>query len=166
VGTLVLPQVLAPTRGASVEQEAHWSALRRVEMWRAGATMLRASGWRGVGIGQFRRLSGGIRMSGAAPFFPPHVHNIFLQTALDLGLFGLVFYLGLTVVILRTAFRTAQTWDGPRAFLAAGSGLSLVAVHVFGMTDAIALGAKVGIFQWAAAGLIVAAAGAGGRPQN
>jgi hypothetical protein len=34
--------------------------------------------------------------------------------------------------------------------------LSLVAVHCFGLTDAIALGAKVGVVQWYAAGLILA----------
>ena len=38
-----------------------------------------------------------------------------------------------------------------------GSGLALVAVTLFGLADAVPLGAKIGILQWAAAGLILAA---------
>ena len=86
-----------------------------------------------------------------------HVHNIFLQTALDLGLFGLMAYVGLLVMLL---VRADQASRGPSAFAgrtAAGAGLSLVVVHVFGLGDAISLGAKVGVFQWLAAGLVLAA---------
>ena len=42
--------------------------------------------------------------------------------------------------------------------MAGGAGLSLIAVHLFGLADAIALAAKVGAFQWLSGGLILGVA--------
>jgi hypothetical protein len=44
---------------------------------------------------------------------------------------------------------------GPSALarhVAAGAGLSIVGIHFFGLADAVALGAKVGLFQWISPG--------------
>ena len=130
------------------------SASSRIEIWSQGIEQLKSSPWLGIGLNEFRRV-----------YEPPvpwdgdiaHVHNIFLQIALDLGLFGLMAYVGLVVMLL---LRADQASRGPSALAgrtAAGAGLSLVAVHVFGLGDAISLGAKVGVFQWLAAGLVLAA---------
>ena len=68
-----------------------------------------------------------------------------------------------SLVMLRSFLRLGVDGGGVvnrRAFLgrlmAAGAALSLVAVHLFGLTDAIALGAKVGLFQWLCAGILIA----------
>jgi hypothetical protein len=35
--------------------------------------------------------------------------------------------------------------------------LALVSVHAYGLLDAVALGTKLGVFQWLSSGLILAA---------
>jgi putative inorganic carbon (HCO3(-)) transporter len=132
----------------------------RADIWAAGWEGLRSSPWLGIGFDYFRH-------SGLAlqPYPPnllvgaPHAHNIFLQTALDIGLFGLACYLAIIGIVLRRASALLSS-GGDDVWVRAvglGAALSLVSVHVFGLLDAIPLGAKVGLFQWLACGLILAA---------
>ena len=85
-----------------------------------------------------------------------HAHNIFLQTALDLGLPGMLAYVAIWAV---TAVLLVQTWrrtpDRLARALVAGIGAGLVACLVFGITDAIALGAKPSVFFWATLAAVV-----------
>ncbi len=144
----------------SVVESTVRSGGHRTELWRAALAQLQDSPWLGIGIDQFRQLElpKPTRFVMDAPFWQsPHPHNTFLQVAVDLGPFGVVAYAALIGVLLRDAARAAR---GPRslpACVAVGMGLSIVAVHWFGVADAIALGAKVGLFQWFAAGLVIAA---------
>jgi putative inorganic carbon (HCO3(-)) transporter len=132
----------------------------RVDIWRQGLDALRHSPSFGIGFDYFRH-------SGYSPVlvFPdqivgrPHAHNIFLQTALDVGVIGLLAYLGILGYVVRRAFQTVKTRHGDPwvRHIAAGAALSLLSVHVYGLLDAVPLGAKVGIFQWVSCGLILAA---------
>lgn len=132
----------------------------RVEIWKQGLQALRPSPWFGIGLDYFRH-------SGYSPILVwpdqivgrPHAHNFFLQTALDVGLIGLAAYLAVLGYVVRRALETmrSKTGDAWLRHLAAGALLSLVSVHVYGVLDAVPLGAKVGIFQWVACGLILAA---------
>jgi putative inorganic carbon (HCO3(-)) transporter len=132
----------------------------RVDIWKRGLDALRPSPWFGIGFDYFRH-------SGYAPIlvFPdqivgrPHAHNIFLQTALDVGVFGLVAYLGILAFVVRRAIQVVRSTHGDSwvRHIAAGAVLSLLSVHAYGMLDAVPLGAKVGIFQWLSCGLILAA---------
>lgn len=130
------------------------SVLARVEIWQGGIRLLQKAPWLGVGINQFHEFPNAAIDGGTTHV--AHAHNILLQVALDVGvpgLFGYVLFIGALVI---TADRTART-PGVAGRIAAGAGLSLVAVHMFGIGDAIALGAKVGVFEWLSAGLILAA---------
>jgi putative inorganic carbon (HCO3(-)) transporter len=78
-----------------------------------------------------------------------HAHNHMLQAALDLGIPGVVAYASiwlsaaaLLVVVCRRADERIH-----RA-MASGLGAGFIAHFVFGMTDAIALGSKVGVLFW------------------
>jgi O-antigen ligase len=85
-----------------------------------------------------------------------HVHNNVLQTTLDLGLVGVAAYLWLWALLLNTLRRVhLQAGTGMVAATARGLGAGFLAYFVFGLTDAIPLGAKVGIFFWFAAALTV-----------
>lgn len=135
------------------------SAQTRVDIWERGLAALRTSPWTGIGFDYFRH-------SGYAPVpvWPdlvvghPHAHNIFLQTALDVGLIGLAAYVALTGFVLQRACDLARG-GGDRWVRSVGiaAGFSLLSVHIFGLLDAVALGTKVGIFQWLACGLVLAA---------
>lgn len=86
-----------------------------------------------------------------------HAHNIFLQVALDTGLPGLAFYISILLLALRSAWRTARGAAELR-LMAIGLASSVVAVHLFGVLDAIAPGQKTGLLFWMQLGLIAAAA--------
>lgn len=110
----------------------------------------------GIGLGAFRQA--------AFRLYPlplpveqdiAHAHNIFLQTALDLGLPGLVAYGAVFFVAVAVAWRVARRDPGFRS-VSLGLLAGLVALHVFGLADALALGAKPGLVFWFALGLLAA----------
>jgi putative inorganic carbon (HCO3(-)) transporter len=148
---------LGAAGGRTLIEALHPPLQFRLEMWSHAARVLDASPWFGTGINQFRQFSLWTPEPHSSPFHPVHAHNTFLQVALDLGLPGLAAYLAVLVALLTLARRAAAGPDRVVARLAVGAALSLVAVHAFGLADAIALGAKVGAFQWASGGLIIAA---------
>jgi len=135
------------------DRDLRGSALARTRILREGLTQVRRSPWLGIGINQFHEVPGDAGVAGDTHV--AHAHNTFVQVALDIGVPGLCGYLALLVWLLWAADRAARV-NGPPGWIAGGAGLSLVGVHVFGMADAIALGAKVGLFQWICAGLILA----------
>jgi putative inorganic carbon (HCO3(-)) transporter len=132
----------------------------RTEIWGEALQALRVSPWFGIGLDYFRH-------SGYSPVFVfpdkivgnPHAHNIFLQTALDVGLIGLASYVAIVAFVLRRAWEivTARTGDEWVRYIGFGAALSIASVHLYGLLDAVALGAKVGLFQWLACGLVLAA---------
>lgn len=135
------------------------SAQERLDIWRHAVAQLKARPIIGIGINQFhlayapRIVYGSENVAHAHA----HAHNELLQVALDVGLLGLVGYLGLHLGLLIRAAQAARARATAAGAIAAGAGMSLVALHLFGVGDAIALGAKVGLFLWVAAGLILAA---------
>lgn len=112
----------------------------------------------GVGFGAFRRV---------VPVLYPlydqpvdvdvaHAHNQLLQVALDVGVPGLVCYLALLFVCAHLAWTACAEGHGNLRTLSLGLGGNLVALQIFGLTDAVALGAKLGLFFWLSIGLLVA----------
>jgi uncharacterized protein YjeT (DUF2065 family) len=83
-----------------------------------------------------------------------HAHNIFLQTALDLGLPGLIAYLALLGLALVVCWRWARWGDRLYRATALGLAAGLVGFHAYGLTDAVALGSKPGVVFWMALGLV------------
>ena len=115
----------------------------------------------GMGMNVFRQA---VYVLYPTPLLDPamnlgHAHNIFLQTALDLGLVGLVGYVALWISAL------TMVWQcGKRAGLASrspflrlgtvGLAASLTGYLVYGLLDAVALGARPGFLWWALLGLV------------
>ncbi|HEX3071889.1 MAG TPA: O-antigen ligase family protein [Thermoanaerobaculia bacterium] len=131
----------------------------RVELWSRAIYMIEDFPFTGVGMNDFRRV---MPVMYPALFTPPetdiaHAHNQLLNTGAELGIPGLVAYiailLGAAAMLVRT-FRT--TSDARLRWIAAGLGAGFLAFFGFGMADAIALGAKLGIVFWAALALVVA----------
>jgi putative inorganic carbon (HCO3(-)) transporter len=84
-----------------------------------------------------------------------HAHNIFLQMALDFGLPGLIAYLAILLLSFRLLWRVACLDAHWRPF-ALGLIACLVAFHVFGLADAVAMGAKPSLLFWLLLALIAA----------
>jgi putative inorganic carbon (HCO3(-)) transporter len=123
----------------------------RLEVWQRGMMMVRDFPYTGIGIGTYDTVAHLLY-----PFFiaapdevVPHAHNQFLQVAVDLGIPGLIAYLGLLVAFGVCAVRAYRAHPetcvrGLIVGLAAG----MFAHHIFGMTDAFILGTKPGIVMW------------------
>ncbi|MDQ3068416.1 MAG: O-antigen ligase family protein [Acidobacteriota bacterium] len=150
VATIAVSQLRSADFGDGVRSVTA-SLETREAIWKAGARRLWESPWLGAGINQFHELTPG---DGAPPI--SHAHNMLLQVALDVGVAGAIGYGVLISTLLARASRLAHRADLVGR-IGAGAGLSLAGVHLFGLADAIALGAKVGAFQWLCSGLILAA---------
>ncbi len=128
----------------------------RQEIWERALLGIHDFPLTGVGLNMFRHV---------APVLYPylqlplgidiaHAHNHLLQVALDLGLVGLVAYVALWVAagwMLWVDWRQATgVWI---RMLTAGIAAALIGSFVFGLTDAVALGARAGFLFWLLLGL-------------
>lgn len=130
----------------------------RVGIWRAAAMAVQDFAFTGCGLATFREV---VHILYPVPSVSPgydiaHAHNIFLQTALDLGFPGLIAYLALLMVALAACWRAAREGEGLRRWVALGLAGGLVGLHAYGMTDALALGSKPAVAFWFALGLVAA----------
>jgi putative inorganic carbon (HCO3(-)) transporter len=123
----------------------------RVEIWSRAIYGLQDFPITGMGLGTFRYI-----MPVLYPLFSVgpdvdlgHAHNEWLQAGVDLGLIGLIGFValqGLALVLAYQAFH--QPLPAMIKWLMAGVLAGLVAHSIFGLTDAVALGAKPGVFFW------------------
>ena len=131
----------------------------RIEIWTASVVLIGNHLYTGVGPGQFPLAMDRPFPELGASVAPhiPHAHNLVLQALLDLGLPGTVFLgfviatavRGLIATMRRAADRSLQ-------LLAVGLAASLLAFFVYGLTDAIAPGARGGLPFWLVLGLALA----------
>ena len=132
----------------------------RMEIWQRALLAVADFPLTGIGLGTFRRLA-----IAYAPFFDVdpvladvgHAHNIFLQTALDMGIPGLVAYVAVLLLVAGMGWSLYKRTTSPTGrLLSAGLLTSLLAFHIFSLTDAVAPGAKPVFTLWMFVGMIVA----------
>lgn len=129
----------------------------RQEVWRWALTAVADFPFTGTGLGAFRLVVRRLYPLNIDPGYDiAHAHNIFVQTALDLGVPGLIAFLAVLGTTAVLGWQVARKDTQLRPF-AVGLLASLAALHLFGMTDAVALGAKPGLLLWIAFGLLTAA---------
>ena len=161
---LGVPERLILNGGSSLVTAADQAAFNpslvdRTEIWSRAIYGLQDFPFTGMGLGTFRYI-----MPVLYPLFSVspdvdlgHAHNEWLQAGVDLGLAGLVAFValqGLALVLTYRAFR--MDWPVMMRWLMAGVLAGLVAHSLYGLTDAVALGAKPGIFVWVLMGLSAA----------
>jgi putative inorganic carbon (HCO3(-)) transporter len=128
----------------------------RQALWPWAITAIGDFPFTGVGLGAFRQVV--FRFYPIAMTPDPaigHAHNIFLQTALDVGLPGLAVYGAILLLAAVAGWRVARRDAGFRA-VSLGLLAGLVGLHVFGLADALVLGSKMGLAFWFALGLLTA----------
>lgn len=131
----------------------------RLAVWPWALETIRAFAFTGTGLGAFRAAGPRLFPINVPPETDfAHAHSQLLQTALDVGLPGLVAYVALLLVAATVGWRVAVTHRTLRPF-ALGLLAGLAGLHVYGLTDALALGAKPGVLLWGALGLLAAVAG-------
>jgi putative inorganic carbon (HCO3(-)) transporter len=128
----------------------------RKELWPWAMTAIGDFPFSGVGLGAFKLVVFRLYpIAIAADHDIGHAHNVFLQTALDLGVPGLVVYLAILLIAAAMGLRIARRDVGFRS-ISLGLLAGLAAMHIFGLADAIALGAKPGVAFWFTLGLLAA----------
>jgi putative inorganic carbon (HCO3(-)) transporter len=126
----------------------------RREVWLWGITAVEDFPLTGTGLGTFRRVvAERYPIAVPADFDIAHAHNIVLQVALDTGLPGLVAYMSLLAVTGVIGWRVAGRETGLRPFIL-GLLAALIALHAYGLGDAMAPGSKPGVVFWLIMGLI------------
>jgi O-antigen ligase len=153
-------------KGSGLEGAFSLSTLAiRMEIWDRALQAVRDFPLTGMGMNTFRVL-----VHELYPFFTiptdtdiGHAHNEFLQTALDLGIPGLIALLSIYLVAFWMLFNLWKSADqeskdklppAARRALILGCGGGLFAHALFGLIDAVALGAKPGIVFWILLGVI------------
>lgn len=139
-----------------------FSLSSRLEIWSRAIYALNDFSLTGMGMGTFREIAPILY-----PFFMispsldvGHAHNFLLQTGLDVGIAGLLGMLAIWIagiLFLITAARNQKLETAGVGILlrdvAIGLAASLVAHFIYGLTDAVALGARPGFLVWMALGL-------------
>jgi putative inorganic carbon (HCO3(-)) transporter len=157
-GTFIVlrPDVLAGFLGVSGGVSGEISFAGRPEIWSRAIYAIQDFSFTGTGLGAFRRV-----VNLLYPLFTvgpetdiAHAHNMFLQVAVDVGLPGLIAYLALLELAGVVAWGTARRNSGIVRNLGLGCFAGLIALQVYGLTDAMALGSKPGLVFWMALGLI------------
>ncbi|MBX3010673.1 MAG: O-antigen ligase family protein [Caldilineaceae bacterium] len=157
VGTVALWQsgLWDGLANANLIHSAQASLTRRLGIWQLSLQLLGANGITGIGLGVYEQvfalrfptlpLVGG-RLA------PPHAHNLFVQLALDLGIPGLVAYLGLLATLIRSLYHTLQAahWTRhPQSYpLALGVSGAFMAMLVVGTFDNALWGTKLTFIPW------------------
>lgn len=128
----------------------------RKELWPWAVTAISDFPFTGVGLGTFRQVAFRLYPLPLSPGFDiGHAHNVFLQTALDVGLPGLAVYIAILLVAAAVGWQVARSGASYRA-VSLGILAGLVAHHVYGLADALALGSKPGLVFWLLLGLLTA----------
>lgn len=125
------------------------SMSQRTEIWSHAVWAIQDVPLTGLGMNVFRSAAYTLYPTflSQANYEMGHAHNELLQAALDLGLPGLVGFLGLYIGALGMVFRTMRSGVAWR-LLALGILGGLLAHFIFGLIDAVALGAKPGFLFW------------------
>jgi putative inorganic carbon (hco3(-)) transporter len=138
----------------------------RLEIWSRAIYGIQDFPITGMGMNAFRKV-----VQVLYPFFRigpdidiGHAHNEFLQAALDLGIPGLIAFLALYIGafwMLADVWRATchpsqniERWSLVIRSLTLGLGGGLLAHLLYGLTDAVAMGAKPGVLFWMLLGLI------------
>jgi putative inorganic carbon (HCO3(-)) transporter len=127
----------------------------RLEIWSRALYAIQDFPFTGCGLGTFRRV---VWILYPLFAFSPgqdiaHAHNVFLQMAVDIGLPGLVAYLALLGLAGAVGWQVARQ-GGEKRWLALGLCSGLLGYHLYGLTDALALGSRPHFLFWWMLGLL------------
>jgi putative inorganic carbon (HCO3(-)) transporter len=131
---------------------------QRVEIWTRGWYMVQDFMFTGIGTGSFQQVTELLYPLIITPAGIPHAHNLFLQVAVDLGIPGLIAWLGILVNVIIACIMLIRSREP--LLRAAGAGLlaSNVALSVHGLTDAVTWGmVRTAPLVWALWGVAIGA---------
>jgi O-antigen ligase len=136
--TLVVAPQTVRDRLRSIIDPEDVTARERLYMWGSGLQMMRDYPWTGVGLNGVKGVYPAYRDPRAIGARWGHLHNNFIQVAVERGFLGLTCWLWIWVVFYRDAWRTYRSLgdDGGHAKGMVVGGLAAVsAFHVEGLFE-------------------------------
>lgn len=134
------------------------SASRRVDMWISALAAVHDYPLTGIGMNTFRQPS--MRVSYPVPGYErrvlPHVHNEVIQVAVDLGIPGLLVFIGWNLAAVRMVWQTWRRGDAKARAVVLAAAAGVAAHAVFGLGDAITLWDRFAFLHWWLLGIIAA----------
>ena len=137
----------------SVDNPVGIAVALRLDIWSRALAMIRDMPYTGIGLNTFPVIQ--------TSFYPgfllgpaPHAHNLFIQTALDLGLPGLAAFLYLLVAwtfLVWSKYRSTENRE--YRILLLGLIAGVLSYVVAGSIDAMMLGAKPSVAFWILLGM-------------
>jgi putative inorganic carbon (hco3(-)) transporter len=131
------------------------SFLARIDIWRSAVDIIRDYPLTGVGLSMFR--DGRVRQAYPVPQWQdtplPHAHNVLLQIGADLGLPGLLVYIGFYGVTGRMLWRAWQQGDAWHRAWSIGVAGGLLAHLAYGAFDTVTLWDRLAFIFWLLLGL-------------
>ena len=140
----------------SVDHPLGLRLLLHLEMWQRALHMIRDMPYTGIGLSTFPLI-----LNNFYPGFligpEPQAHNLYLQTAVDLGLPGLLAFVWLLITFYYGLVRSYRACSGRdlRALLV-GLAAGVLAYLVSGLLDLLIWGGKPTVALWAMLGLAAA----------
>lgn len=130
----------------------------RLEIWSRAAYLVRDFSFTGIGMGAFTPVTERLYPLIVTKEVIPHAHNLFLQVGVDLGVPGLLAWLGLLGCVLLASWRAVRSPDATVRAIGAGLLASQVAMIVHGLLDAVTWGmVRTAPLVWALWGVAAAA---------
>jgi putative inorganic carbon (hco3(-)) transporter len=113
----------------------------RFEIWGSALAIVRDYPLTGVGMAMFR--DGRVRAAYPVPMMGdgilPHAHNDLLQVASDMGIPGLIVFLGMYAAVGYMLFKAWRLGDAQARAVSVAAAAGLLAHAIYGMGDAITL---------------------------
>lgn len=130
----------------------------RQEVWQWALTAIRDFPLTGLGLGSFETAVHRLYpINIPVDYVGLHAHNLYLQLALDFGVIGLMAYLALLVAATLAVWRLPATTPAGVRWVALGAWTNVLALQLYGLSDAIELGSLPSILFWLSLGLLSAA---------
>lgn len=157
--TLNLSTPTAPSASSQTSQGRNEASLQqRLGIWRSGLEIARDHPLTGVGLSMFR--DGRVRQQYPVEDFEnrilPHAHNEILQVASDMGIPGLLVYLGIHAVAVWMLVHIWRRGDSAARLTGMAAACGLLAHVVFGLADAITLWDRFAFLFWTLLGVLAA----------
>lgn len=135
------------------------SVLYRLNIWRGCSALIRKSFLTGIGVGEEAFALGyhGFALPGIEA--APHSHNLFMQILIELGLMGLLLFVGMLLLLWRSAFSffKARSFQCSQSVIALSLLTAVGALLINGLTDYIWYNSRIYLLFWLVIGLITAA---------
>lgn len=146
----IIANLFNPAYREQIRERDENSIETRLNMWRQGVNILRDYPLTGVGLNMFRddRVKERYPIPRYEQRNPPHIHNEILQSGMDLGLPGIVIFVGFHAVTAWMLLRVWQRGDEYGRALAVGVGGGLLAHGIYGLADAVTLYDRFAFVFW------------------